>query len=234
MTRLVATDDYAQALHRVFQIGRGWVLASCPAPMNDQKLVAWSAVDEVAQVGPADRFYALARNQWRGTVDCPLPGVGEAFFVGEAWTPRALVDLGIERQVHIVYRAGAEATVLLPEGSEVIIREHGNRPSRHMPCWAARTRLRVLSRRALQLQEVAGEMAMAAGLPTSNGLYEIPLGWKTRLLTTRQGRAEDPEMALHALRAWWSRWHGAPYRADAWAFAAEVEATQPEYPARAP
>ena len=97
-------------------------------------------------------------NKW----ECPYGGIGDRLWVREAWD---IMPYG-GRDVRLAYRAdGEHRRVSAPDGFDLTpYRFERWRPSIHMPRWASRITLEVVSARAERLRDITEQDAIAEGV----------------------------------------------------------------------
>ena len=109
-----------------------------------------------------DRYPCVGKSQH---IRCPYGRPGDRLWVRETWHPSA--RFGTEYEIE--YKAD-EATLVINAGARGVTRSideaifKGWRPSIHMPRWASRIALEVVSVRVERLNEISGGDAMAEGV----------------------------------------------------------------------
>lgn len=86
---------------------------------------------------------------------CPYGQPGDGLWVRETWAPvpMAWIDDGVEHRSDFAYRATGD-----------VIGCHKWKPSIHMPRWASRITLEIVSVRVERLQDISEEDALAEGI----------------------------------------------------------------------
>jgi len=114
--------------------------------------------------------------QWRGTypsqVLCPLGRTGDRLWVRETWDWRDWQSMA-NRKVRIAYAAdGAQVDTIAPcDWNPVVYNAARWHPSIHMPRWASRITLPLVSVRVERVQDITDEDAEAEGVEPIEGSY---------------------------------------------------------------
>ena len=150
--------------------------------------------------------------QWRGTypsqVLCPLGRAGDRLWVQETWR---LEDFGAA----IGFQDGTRRTERREGGEELLNERCGWRPSIHMPRWACRLVLPLVSVRVERVQDITEEDAKAEGF------------WRTENGWTDGATGYDVTNARAAFQELWASIYGqASWSANPWVWVAEWKAIE--------
>jgi hypothetical protein len=102
--------------------------------------------------------------EWRGKLlYCPW-SVGDLLYVRECWGPRMENGKPVEVQQYVKYRADFADDSPPADGMDWHTYEDKWRPSIHMPKWAARLWLEIVSVRVERIQEITGDDCLLEGI----------------------------------------------------------------------
>ena len=105
-------------------------------------------------------------------IGCPYGRVGDRLWVRERHRIACVgLDSGIE---HRCYYADGAFSVVTSEQARSVRHWAANHPSIHMPRWASRITLEIVSLRAERLQEITSEDVLAEGLPPTGEITLHP------------------------------------------------------------
>jgi hypothetical protein len=148
----------------------------------------------------------------RLSVACPLGQPGDRLWVRETWRLEDFVSLGNGKfSAAVAFQADENRSQIRLEGGEEVLNERfGWRPSIHMPRWACRLVLPLVSVRVERVQEITEEDAKAEGLRRTEN------GW------TDGANGYDVTSARMAFRELWASIYGeASWDANPWVWVAE-------------
>lgn len=135
-----------------------------------------------SRLGPADG----QKHHWRG----PFGQPGDRLWVRETWRPvmgmsrsrveyccspsKNMVGTNFDQMAELMIQKGGVFEGLVPTGCKLSMRW---RPSIHMPRWASRLTLEVLSIRVQRLREISEEDAVAEGVVWPMASYAFATLW---------------------------------------------------------
>jgi hypothetical protein len=111
---------------------------------------------------PLIPFPAARRIRW----DCPYGQPGDRLWVRESWAQRGTwrIPAWPEADADDAYWSGTEEVIYTADAVKPVTGWRG-RPSIHMPRWASRILLEIVSVRVERLQDIKGKDAGAEGAP---------------------------------------------------------------------
>lgn len=166
-------------------------------------------------------------------VRCPYGVPGDRLWVRETWGTGTRPDLHEGWRDGIEYRADEEGlnehdllplhAVALPDGVDLDSIAQGWRPSIHMPRWASRIDLEVVSVRVERLQEIGEEDARAEGIEFEDHTKDAWRGWKSFDGTCLY------DTALESFRKGWDSLNAkrAPWSSNPWVWVVEFRRIKP-------
>jgi hypothetical protein len=95
---------------------------------------------------------------------CPFGSPGDMLYVRECWGPRMENGKPVEVQQYVKYRADFADDSLPADGMDWHTYEDKWRPSIHMPKWAARLWLEIVSVRVERIQEITSDDCLLEGI----------------------------------------------------------------------
>jgi hypothetical protein len=95
---------------------------------------------------------------------CPYGRPGDMLYVRECWGPRMENGKPVEVQQYVKYRADFADDSPPADGMDWHTYEDKWRPSIHMPKWAARLWLEIVSVRVERIQEITGDDCLLEGI----------------------------------------------------------------------
>jgi len=104
---------------------------------------------------------------------CPMGRAGDRLWVRETWRLEDFVSLGNGKfSAAVAFQADENRSQIRLEGGEEVLNERfGWRPSIHMPRWACRLVLPLMSVRVERVQDITEEDAKAEGVEPVEGSY---------------------------------------------------------------
>lgn len=160
---------------------------------------------------------------------CPYGVPGDRLWVREAWRPSPYHLCGPEGcdcdDVRIVYPAD-DATRIVSQAAEwrmpAAAKAGGGVPSIHMPRWASRIDLEIVSVRVERLQDLSRDDARAEGVESLDRYHE-----HLEFLSSVGGGTGDAE--IEVFRSLWNEINGdrATWESNPWCWVVEFKRVQP-------